>query len=105
MTKNPIQTVLEAEAAAKKAIESAHRDAEAKRRAAHTDARAIIERNEARTQRAIKQYEERCAAQLAMQIEALEKEAQIANDKFVNLVDERMDDIIEEAFVRLWPRP
>lgn len=104
MIKNPIQTVLEAETAAKKIIASARQEAEIKRQAAHAEARAIIERNEVRTQRAIKQYEDSCAEQLAMQIEGLEQEAQIVNDRFVGLVDERMDDIIEEAFARLWPQ-
>lgn len=104
MTKNPIQTVLEAEAMAKKAIESARQEAEARRQAAHAEARAIIERNEVRTQRAIRHYEERCAAQLAKQIEALAQEAQITSDRFASLVDEHVDDIVEEAFVRLWPQ-
>ena len=103
MIKNPIQTVLEAEAAAIEARESALQEAEDTRYAAHADARAIIERNEVRTQRAIKQYEERCAVQLELQTEALDKEAQISSDRFVSLMDEHVEEIIEKAFVKLWP--
>lgn len=50
----------------------------------------------------LKHYEDRCAARLAMQTEALDKEAHINNDRFVSLVDGHMDDIIEKAFVKLW---
>lgn len=102
--KNPVQRVLEAEGEARSFVESVRQEADKKRQAAHADARAIIERNEARTQRAIKQYEEGCAARLAKQIEALDKEAQAASERFVSLVDERVEEIIEEAFAGLWTR-
>ncbi len=104
MMKNPVQRVLEAEAEASASIESARHEAAAKRHAAHADARAIIEHNETRTQRAIKRYEESCATRLAMQVETLDTEAQAANERFVNLVDEHVDEIIEESFASLWPQ-
>ena len=104
MNTNPIQTVLEAEKAAREAVEAAHQSAEKTLHNARSEARRLVERNEARTQQALEDYAEQSAIRLESEIGVLNREAQDAVNTFITSVKQHLPEIESEALDTLWPK-
>ncbi len=102
--KGAIQKVLEAEAAARRAVERAQREAEEQLHAARAAARKIITRNEMRTKGAIAQYEQNRAAQVVEKLELIENAADEATRRFTQDVESNMEEIVDKVLRAIWPR-
>jgi len=103
MPSDPIQTVLEAQARARGEVE-AEREAAARRIADAQDrARAIRERNERRTLRAIRRFEQTCADRIEAEVKTLGARAGRIEEHFEKLCEERLDGVIARAVRTLWP--
>jgi len=100
---NPIQEVLEAERDANEHIKAAQLAADAAIADARRQAKAIVARNELRTQRNVERCERNCRSQLDAEAEALRRIADGELTDYKALVDEQFDSIVEETFRQAWP--
>jgi hypothetical protein len=102
MTTDPIQTVLEAQAVARADVEAEREAAGLQIAEAQSRARAIRERNERRTFRAIRRYEETCAARTEAEIERVREHGGRAEAHFEQACDLHLEDVIQRAVRALW---
>ena len=100
---NPIQTVLNAEAAALREIEAEEKAARARLAEARLQARQLEQRNEARTTRVAKRYEARCERDLAARIESLVESSEKEMAQFARLSDSDRSAIVEAVYASLSP--
>lgn len=100
---DPLQQVLAAEAAARARIEETRAALEAGLRAARVDANRIKERNEQRTQAAIRNAERKCAAATSQAIVELDKEFRRQQKLGDGTIEERLERLIEQRVAQLWP--
>lgn len=100
---NPIQQVLEAERAAEAEIAAARAAAEAAVTEARRQAPVVLHRNEARTQRAVKRYEEQQSKLLKKKTHALRQvsAANLADEQA--LLDQQFSRVVDEIFNDVWP--
>ena len=100
---NPIQTVLNAEAAALQEIEAEEKAAVSRVAGARQQARQILQRNEARTTRTAKRYEAFCERDLVSKIDALVEESEKELDQFSHLSQSDRQAIVDTVFAMLSP--
>lgn len=100
---NPIQSVLDADADAQRQLEVARRDAEAALTDARIDAKHIVERNERRTQVAVRRFESACAEQLAGEIVQVKARAEAELDARAQTAAAQLEEIVTRRFEAFWP--
>ena len=100
---DPIQTVLEAQARAERSVESFRADAARALGEARADAARLQARNSERTLRAIRRYEENCAARVQKEIDASHADARAIREQFLLAVEKNLDAVITAALTEIWP--
>lgn len=102
---DPLQQVLAAESAARTRIEEIRTALKAELSAARIDANRIKERNEMRTQAAIRNAERKCAMATSREIDKLGKEFSRQQNVSDATIEERLESLIEQRVAQLWPGP
>lgn len=102
---NPIQSVLAAEKAAQEAIEKARGEAERLRMLARRRAREIIERSEARTHRAVLDFERRRNRAIKDEIHDLRNRRRQELRQLASRTDAMLAGLIDELVSEFWPAP
>ena len=100
---NPIQTVLEAERAAREQIDLARQDADAAVGAARRQAKQLLQRNEGRTQQALAAYEARVTEVTETEADSLRAEATAELKQAEERVDALFEELVDETFTAFWP--
>lgn len=102
---NPIQSVLAAEQAAQEAIENARGEAEGLQMLARRRAREIIERSEARTHRAVLDFERRQNRAIKDEIHDLRNRRRLELRQLASRTDAMLAGLVDELVSEFWPAP
>jgi cell division septum initiation protein DivIVA len=100
---DPIQQVLEAQAEAERSVEAARAEAARALDTVRAEATRLQARNADRTLRAVRHYEDDCAARLQKEIEALHADARDVRERFMLAAETGLDNVINTALNKIWP--